>query len=166
MAGVVDLKGRLVFKNNRQRATTQVVLMVETKEYAVVRQLSALTGTKPEQRDQRPLKEFMRRGCADHCPEAHVHVQDEQVMPAIARWTVTGAGMVVVLDNLMPYLTIDRGYTEAMAQVRSVTTLEGQGSGAVLKSLRRLQEHGWELPEDYAAALVEVSEAMSDDDEE
>jgi hypothetical protein len=153
MAGIVDLKGRLVYKNNKMRATPQVVLTVESKEYPVVKALGALTGTRAEFRKAQPLKEFMRRACSDHCPEAHVHVSDEREMPQIARWTITGAGMVVVLTNLMPYLTVDRGYGEAIEQVRQSTTLTGQGSGMVLMSLQRLQSLDWELPEDYAEAL-------------
>lgn len=153
MAGVIDLRGRLVYKNNRQRATRQVVLMVETKEYSIIRTLGALTGTKAELRKAQPLKDFMRRSCLDHCPEAHVHVGDERIMPQIARWTITGAGMVVVLTNLMEYLTIDRGYTEAIEEVRGVTALEGQGSGMVFMSLQRLASLDWELPDEYAKAL-------------
>jgi len=153
MAGVVDLKGRLIYKKNRQRATPQVVLMVESKEYSIVRALGALTGTKAEFKKAQPLKEFMRRGCSDHCPEAHVHVSDDREMPQVARWTITGAGMVVVLTNLMPYLTIDRGYTEAIDQVKANTALEGQGSGMVYMSLQRLASLDWELPTEYAKAL-------------
>lgn len=156
MAGVVDLKGRLIYKRNQQRATTQVVLMVESKEFAVIKELSRLTGTRPEYKKEQPLKEFMRRGCAEHCPESHVHVNDygaDRTMPAISRWTVTGAAMVVVLSNLMPYLQIDRGYSGAIEMVRQSTALEGQGSGAVFASLDRLHSLGWELPKDYLKAL-------------
>lgn len=153
MAGVIDLKGRLIYKNNRQRATAQVVLMVETKEYPIIKALGALTGTKAEFRKAQPLKEFMRRGCSDHCPEAHVHVSDDREMPQVARWTITGAGMVVILTNLMPYLTIDRGYNEAIEQVRANTALQGQGSGMVFMSLQRLQSLDWELPKEYEQAL-------------
>lgn len=153
MAGVVDLKGRLVFKKNQQRATTQVVLIVESKEYAVIKELGILTGTRPEVKKEQPLKEFMRRGCQEHCPESHIHVSDDRTMPAIARWTITGAGMVVVLNNLMPYLRIDRGYSRAIEDVQAVTTLEGKGSGAVMSSLGRLHGLGWELPKDYRDAL-------------
>lgn len=156
MAGVVDLKGRLVSKKNRQRATAQVVLMVESKEYQIIRELGRLTGTRPDYKKPQPLKEFMRKGCQEHCPESHVHVNDfreDLEMPAVARWTVTGAGMVVVLSSLMPYLRIDRGYSDAIEQVINTTTLEGQGSGAVLASLSRLNSLGWEMPDEYRKAL-------------
>jgi len=157
MAGVIDLKGRLIRKKNKTRATPQVVLIVETKEYMVVKELSSLTGTSPETMDRRPLREWMRKGCSEHCPEAHVHVGDSEYehlyMPPIARWTITGAGMVVVLSNLMPFLQIDRGYTEAIEEVTINTPLSGQGSSAVLSSIRRLSLLGWNLPEAYEKAM-------------
>ena len=43
----VDLKGRLVYKKNKARATPQAVPPVKTKEFLVVRALSAMTGTRP-----------------------------------------------------------------------------------------------------------------------
>ena len=157
MAGVVDLKGRLIYKKNRQRATAQVVLMVESKEYPVIRELSRLTGTRPDYKKPQPLKEFMRKGCQEHCPESHVHVNDfgaNGEMPAVARWTITGAGMVVVLSELMPFLRIDRGYSDAIELVSQNVALEGQGSGAVLAGLTRLWDLGWTLPEEFAAAVT------------
>lgn len=156
MAGVIDLKGRLAHKRNTRRATPQIVLAVETKERGVVRVLSELTGTRPEYMDRRPLKDWMRKGCSEHCPEAHVHVHDglnDLAMPPMSRWTVTGAGMYVVLGAVMPYIQIDRGYTDALEQVLENTVLEGQGSGAVLASLRRLHALGWEMPEDFKEAI-------------
>lgn len=160
VAGVIDLKGRLIFKHNQQRATPQVVLMVESKEMPVIRELNNLTGTRSEARDRRPLKNFMRKGCTEHCPEAHIHIHEELeglYLPAIARWTVTGAGMYVVLDNVLPYIQIDRGYTEAMAQVMENTALDGQGSGAVVSSLRRLHGLGWELPREFKEAVTDAA---------
>ena len=156
MAGILDLRGRLLVKKNQMRNTPQFVLIAETKEVSIIRELSSLTGTKAELQAARPLKDFMRRSCTEHCPEAHVHVEDQdRMMPRIARWTITGAGMVTVLDNLMPFLMVDRGYPEAIDQVTRDTTLTGQGSGAVMASLRRLRDLGWELPERYARALKE-----------
>lgn len=162
MAGILDLRGRLLVKKNQMRNTPQFVLIAETKEVAIVRGLSSLTGTKAELQAARPLKDFMRRSCAEHCPEAHVHVEDEdRMMPRIARWSITGAGMVTVLDNLLPFLMVDRGYEEAIEQVSRDTTLTGQGSGAVMASLRRLRDLGWDLPARYARAL-EAAEAAKE----
>jgi hypothetical protein len=168
MSGVLDLKGRISYKNNKLRKTRQVTLMVESKEYPVIRRLSELTGTKPEVRAAKPLSGFIRRGCTVHCPEAHVHVSDVELsMPRIARWTVTGAAMVVVLDNLKGYLQVDRGYPEAIAEVLAMPTLQGQGAAAVLGAVNRLQSLGWAIPEPYAGALARLVESRleaSDDD--
>jgi hypothetical protein len=67
----------------------------------------------------------------------------------------------VVLENLMPFLMVDRGYEEAIEQVSRDTTLTGQGSGAVMASLRRLRDLGWDLPARYARAL-EAAEAAKE----
>lgn len=163
MAGVVDLKGRLIHKKNQMRATPQIVLIVETKEFGVVRELSNMTGTRPEAMDRRPVKDWMRRGCLEHCPEAHIHVHDPQYprdelyMPPIARWTITGGGMYVVLNGILPYLQIDRGYPEAMDQVMINTPLTGQGATAVVGSLRRLHGLGCEMPEEFKEVVGDAA---------
>lgn len=154
MAGVIDFKGRLVRKNNHLRRTPQIVLVVETKEYSIVRGLARLTGTSPEMMKAQALKEWMRTGCSEHCPEPHIHVtRDGLMMPAVARWTVTGAAMNVVLHNVSPYLVTDRGYIQAMAEVYANTRLVGQGATAVLNSLQRLKDLGWEMPEQFAEGM-------------
>ena len=160
MAGVIDLKGRLLRKRNKMRATPQIVLAVQTKELAVIRELGNLTGTKPEAIQKQPIKDFMRRSCAEHCPEAHVHYYsdvDGLYMPEMRRWTVTGAAMYVVLDNLLPYIQIDRGYTEAMEKVMGNTSLVGQGATAVIVSLRRLYSLGWELPDEFKGVVDDAT---------
>jgi hypothetical protein len=153
MAGVLDLKGRIQVKNNRQRATRQIVLLVESSELLVIRRLARMTGSRAEAMVSRPLKEWMRRGCNDHCPEAHVHVGDDRIMPAVSRWTLTGAGAAVVLTALLPFLTVERGWEEAINEIMASTPLTGQGATAVLGSLNRLRELGWELPERFEAAV-------------
>jgi hypothetical protein len=153
MAGVLDLKGRVLYKSNQHRRTRQLVLAVETKELGIIRQLCQLTGTKAEQQAAKSSKEWMRRSCTEHCPEAHVHVNDDKwQLPAIARWTITGAGMVVVYENLKEYLTIDR-YAEAVAEADAFVALDSRGSAQVLGSLQRLRNMGWNLPSRYSQAL-------------
>jgi hypothetical protein len=151
MAGVIDLKGKVVRKNNKMRKTQQLVLMVETKHLFITRELGSLTGTGPELQRPRATPDWMRMGCVEHCPEKHVHVARYpgglDNMPAIARWTISGASMAVILDNLYPYLISDRQWNHVIDEVIEVTPLTGQGSGAVLKSLRRLADIGWEIPE-------------------
>lgn len=153
MAGIIDLKGRLHYKANQQRRTTQTILTVDSKDAAIVRQLGLLTGTKPEWKTTKSLSDFIRRGCNEHCPEAHFHVHDKEWVAEISRWTITGAGMVVVLDNLLPFLVIDKGYQEAIEQIQKVTAYSGRGSGAVYATLIRLRDLGWDLPPVYELAV-------------
>jgi hypothetical protein len=153
MAGIIDLKGRIHYKTNQQRNTIQAVLTVDSKDAAIVRQLGLLTGTKPEWKNAKTLSNFIRRGCSEHCPEAHVHVADREWVAEISRWTITGAGLVVVLDNLLPFLVIDKGYREAIDQIQKVTAYSGRGSGAVYATLARLKGLGWDLPPVYELAL-------------
>jgi len=146
MAGVIDLKGKILRKQNKLRATPQLVLSVESKDYAVIRELSRHTGTNPEMmRTPEGAHDWMRRSCQEHCADAHVHV-NAPVWPPIARWTVTGASMAVVLWTLRGYLRTDRGLDAAMTQAISQAAITGRGSGATRKSLRRLQYLGWEFP--------------------
>jgi hypothetical protein len=154
MAGVLDLKGRISLKSNQTRATKQAVLAVQTGEIAVIRRLGDLTGTSPEVMRAKPLKDFMRKNCSTHCPEKHSHVlYDELTMPSSARWTITGAGLVVVLHSLIDYLSTDRGFVEIMNATMAVTTIQGPGAGQVRAQLRRLRGLGWELPQRYAHAI-------------
>lgn len=153
MAGILDLKGRLLRKRNQTRSTIQMVLAVDTREVSINRKLSAMTGTKPEMTVVRVPGEFLRRGCKEHCLEPHVHVTKNTGEFDNWRWTITGAGLVVVLSNVEPYLQVDRGWAEAIDQVNSVVTLRGQGSPQVMDSLQRLLNLGWDMPRRYALAL-------------
>lgn len=155
MAGVVDLKGRLIYKNNRTRRTRQITLTVDSKEHLVVRRLCGMTGTKPEFRKTSPLsKELLRRNCTEHCPEAHTHVDNDWQYGSI-RWTITGASMVVVLDDIEKYITVDRGYREAIDEVLADVSLEGRGSIAVVSSLFRLYELGWTIRQPFLHVVEE-----------
>ncbi len=154
MAGIVDLKGRISYKNNKARRTRQTVLFVETKVFEIVQAMAAMTGTSPDMKQAKPLSEFIRRGCVEHCPEAHVHVDRiGLMMPQTSRWTVTGAAMVVVLHSLRPYLMVERGYDAAVAEVLANQVVTGPGANAMLGAVRRLQLAGWRIPEPYATAL-------------
>lgn len=154
IAGVIDLKGRIVEKNNKARKTRQLVMVVDTKELLVIRELCSLTGTKVELKGRQNVKEWMRRSCIEHCPEPHIHVPDEGPehgeMPAVARWTLTGAGAAVVLHNVLPFLLTDRPFQEMYEEILSTTPLVGQGSGATLAAINRLKSLGWEIPEEFS----------------
>ena len=148
MAAIIDLKGRVYIKRNKQRAegSRQIVLMVESSRPQVIRKMAALTGTTPEARTARPLKEFMRRACNEHCVEPHVHVGDERELPAIQRWTATGVALAVIADSLLPLLTDDLGLPELIQEILGNADVSGRGSGAVMATLLRLKERGWPMP--------------------
>lgn len=154
MAGIVDLKGHIAYKNNKARRTRQTVLFVETKVFEIVQALAAMTGTSPDLKQAKPLSEFIRRGCVEHCPEAHVHVDRVGLMmPQTSRWTVTGSALVVVLHSLRPYLMVERHYDAAVAEILANQVVTGPGANAQLAAVRRLQLAGWQIPEPYAMAL-------------
>lgn len=155
MAGIVDMKGRIHRKTHAHRRTHQVTLGVETKETAVIERLSRMTGTQPEMRSARALSDMIRRGCTEHCPEPHIHVDEHLSWPKFGRWTISGAGLVVVLTNLSPFIQVDRGYAAVIDEVVTETVVEGRGSTAILASVNRLQGLGWTIPEPYAKALEE-----------
>lgn len=160
MAGILDLKGVILRKKNRQRATTQLVLAVETKQIGIIRELGRMTGTTPELQKARKMEPWMRRGCTEHCPEQHVHgYPQDGGMPAIGRWTITGAAMVVVLSNVMPYIrNDDKGFAEAMQEALGDVVLTGQGRGAIDRALDRLRELGWDVPMAVMPPLEMVGE--------
>ena len=152
VAGVFDLKLLVIRKNNKTRATPQLVLAVETKNEEIVRGLSALTGTRPEVQRAKDTPGFMRKGCDEHCPHPHVHVNDRGYawsMPAVARWTITGAAAAVVLFNLLPYMRRPRNLPELMDEMFDYTRLHGQGWGATRASLQRLMKLGWAMPKPF-----------------
>lgn len=147
MAGIIDLKGAIIRKKNKQRATPQLVLMVETRHFHIIRQLSRMTGTQPELQKEKHLQEWMRRGCVEHCPEQHVHAEHKS-MPAVSRWTVTGVSMAIVLYNLMPFLHNDeKPFEEAMNECFQNLVMVGQGRAAISAAIHRLAELGWHIPE-------------------
>lgn len=154
MAGVLDLKAKVTNKNNKMRATPQRVLYIESQELPVIRQLAELTGTNPEATKERGIKDFMRRACSEHCPDHHVHT--EVSLPSLLRWTITGAGLVVVVSNTLPYMfSEDKKFLlqSAMVSCMTETALNGQGSGATRASLRRLKNLGWDLLPSFEEAL-------------
>lgn len=159
VAGVIDLKGRIAVKRNATRATPQVILYVESKNHEVVRRLAHNTSMRPEPKTERPLKDFMRRACSTHCPADHVHVGSKNIeelsLPSLMRWTITGAGIVVLMHSVQELLTQENQikFSGLCAQIKASTPTTGPGSGAVLGTIRRLYFAGWPLPDEYMIAV-------------
>jgi hypothetical protein len=155
VAAILDMKANVIRKNNKSRATPQVVLMVESKNWNMIRELARLTGSVAEPQKVRSAKDFMRRGCMTHCPEPHVHVDDVWTLPPIARWTITGAGAAIILYNVIPHMqnADEKGFPELLDEICGNLVLTGQGSGQVMKTIQRLTALGWELPPAMTAHL-------------
>jgi hypothetical protein len=166
LAGILDFQGHIIKKDNQQRArgSVQVVLYVETRIEPIITRLSRMTGTAVEPHPQAKLKEeWTRKGCQEHCPEAHVHVPPTILaMPDMYRWTVSGAALAVVLWNVRDYMcTTDEPWNWAIATALASTKLTGQGSGAALGAVRRLAGLGWELPPVMREAIREPVKAAA-----
>lgn len=164
MAGVIDLKGSVVRKNNKMRKTPQIVLYVQTKNAPVAVRLSELTGTSPEQHPAPKAENFLRRGCAVHCPEAHVHVPDEYPwqMPQMTRWSLTGVAAAVVLHNLAPYMSTYATYAGDVKEIFGSFAGAGQGYGAVRATLRRLAALGWVIPAEIRVRIAMETDRLAE----
>jgi hypothetical protein len=160
MAGIIDLKGKIYQKKNAQRATPQTVLMVESRYPGIIRKLGALVGTSPEYMASKPLKEFMRRACTEHCLEPHIHVNDDRIMPMVSRWTCTGIVCAIVLDTLEPLLVEDKGFREYKLEILAGTPMEGQGATAVMAAINRMVTLGWPMPEQISRVLERREQAL------
>jgi hypothetical protein len=147
MAGIIDLRGKIVEKANKLRKTQQITLYVESAQLPVIKRLALMTGSNPEPKSAGSSADgWWRRNCEEHCPDQHVHVIRSE-FPDTLRWTVTGAALGIVLHNLTPFLVQDKGFTRAKDMALRDMTLRGRGAKAVVDSLRRLESLGWDFPE-------------------
>lgn len=160
IAGILDFKGTIIVKVNKQRATPQVVLMVEATNVGVVEELARLTGSVVEPRETRLRPPWMRRGCITHCPEPDVEYPEQpDYLPAQTRWTVTGAAAAIVLHNVIPYMVTDRGMQAALDETLANVNLAGRSGNSARQAVTRLAELGWPLPPKIAAQRRELQPA-------
>lgn len=150
VAAMIDSRAHIVKKQNRDRqaGSEQICLVLQTKHHEIALRLCAMTGTEPRHREQKKVSpELMRRQCAEHCPEAHVHVDTLAAMPLVTTWTVTGVSAAIVLWNVRKYMATSREpWDWAMEQSLRQMKLAGQGSGMTRAAAIRLQDLGWDLP--------------------
>jgi hypothetical protein len=158
MACALDMHGHVIQKRNKERAshTHQVVVMVESVNLPAVNRLCVMTGQQAEAKVATPLPEaWSRRGCIEHCPDAHIHLVDEKPLRRRSRWTVTGASAAIILHGVQPYLTSwDEKYADAYHLIMGEVALSGRGSGMTRAGARRLMGLGWELPPGWLDDLL------------
>lgn len=158
MAAVIDMKGHVTRKSNKSRRTPQLVLVVDVKDSRIARRLAAMTGSTVEVKEHMPpSKAFYRRGCVEHCPDAHVHVDEDNAwqMPEVFRWTATGAAMAIVLVNLAPFMSTYEEHADDVEMALVNMAASGPGSGAVKAAVKRLAGLGWGIPNDIDASFKE-----------
>lgn len=150
MAGVLDTKGRISKVRAASRSAPMYRIIVETSQIEVTRRLAQYTGTRMAVAEQRKMTPMARRGCSEHCPDAHNHVTAR--MPTIGRWDMSGVGAVIVLDNLLPFCVGDvEEQREFMAEAMTYMPEPDPsrpGWAAVARTINRLYGLGWRIPEE------------------
>jgi hypothetical protein len=146
MAGILDMKGKLRVVDVPTRCSPLYIATVESSRLTVIRRLASYTGSRPEYFKARALVTRSRRGCAEHCPEPHQHVRP--VLPGGGRWHISGAGAVIVLQNLLPFFVTENEDREKfIADARNSIPASGRGRHAVDQSIKRLAGIGWTIPD-------------------
>ena len=158
MAAVVENKGRLRLIETDSRATVQASVRVQTTLAAVARRLGELTDKEIRVIQPKRIKFANRKGCSDHCPDAHVHVETE--MTPTATWEIGGAGAAIVLHNLVPFMSgaetelPKSRYLRFIDEVIEAVPVEGRGRHAVDLSIARLSRLGWKIPDGLLAPVI------------
>lgn len=150
VAGILDFQAHVTYKKNSQRAadSQQITMYVQTSVRNVIERLSSLTGTNPEWKPHKdpPRDGWDRKGCVEHCPEAHIH-NTLYAMPDIAKWCVTGVALAIVLWNVRDHMvTTHEPWDWALTQCLGQVKLTGRGASAVHRAIDRYREHGWDIP--------------------
>ncbi len=150
MAGVVEMRGKIRVVDNPMRKTLQIRLQVQSQQIHIVQRLCAMTGVEIDSKPVRQIDSADRRGCVEHCPEAHVH--GAKTMPRMGLWAVTGTAAAIVLHNLSEHLHPDTDLSVLDRYLDAVDLPEdwsrpGRGMKAVFDSVNRLRTLGWKIPE-------------------
>jgi hypothetical protein len=150
MAGILDFQGHVVRKNNKSRAegSQQIAIYVDTSITAITARLNELTGTKVITNDHEieVKDDIVRKGCAEHCETAHIHVAPVVRLKSTT-WTLSGAAASIALWSLQRYMvSTHEPWQWAMAMGFASTRLTGRGATAALLSIRRMASYGWDLP--------------------
>jgi len=130
MAALVD--NLAVLKTRRVgEADLPSVVLTTTRSGAAVRFLATSTGSKVTE----IVRAYNRKGCVDHCTQAHLHIDTTG-----HRWQVTGAKATIVLHNLLPYMRVQTDSARKLIHAGQTIGYKGQ----VVVAMRDL---GWEIPD-------------------
>lgn len=130
VAGVIDARGHL--EANKRHGVAQPRIRVTTKRVALLNYLARVTGTKVVRDD----RGYERRGCSEHCTDAHVHIVRQS-----AQWTVDSSRATIVLFNIQPYVVANKTEVGALLRIGLQSYPAARGNTA-----DRMAALGWLLP--------------------
>lgn len=133
LAGVLDFLAVLRVRTTPQGSQLPYV-GISSANLAALGRVATITGTKITQVE----RDYMRRGCDEHCAHAHQHI-----VSTTGRWSVTGSRATVVLFNTQPFLTRDLDLASELIQV-------GLSAPTKPAVAARMAAAGWELPPAWA----------------
>lgn len=143
LAGVIDSSSSTyTHKNGNGRVSYRLAISMKNDKKSLMDRISSLTGAEPVRRDQLTpphTEERMRRGCVDHCPEAHIHVAYQPRNSG--RITLSAVRCYVVLWNVYAFLSEGSKYDHILDD----PYWAGRGPGK--KVCKSMMELGWEMPE-------------------
>ena len=143
MAAVVDVLG--LIRVREYNGTVLPVLQMHGNYLPVFEKFGKWTETKVIA----TKRDYTKAGCAEHCKEKHQHV-----VSVSARWSVTGQKARIVLEALMPYLTVKQDKAKTVLLV----TERARYKAATTTKMRELQKSN---PAQYEKLMTESRQATA-----
>lgn len=142
-AGVTDSIGRIHCKNDYNMLT---LTFSSSKRPDLAPIIAAMTGV---QRTTIQLSEigYLRRGCVEHCPEAHIHVPPRKGRSILLK--MAGARAYTVLWNLYPYLRVLKSAAEDGMDHYNRESINLSQRAQL--TFRQMLDLGWEIPDDIGS---------------
>lgn len=157
MAAIIEAKGRIKMLEVEGRASPQLTLRYQSQQIHVVKAMCANTGSEPNIVLAKSFDDRKRAGCTQHCPEQHIHF--EQNMPQTATWQIVGVGAAIVLHNLMPYMAAPEDDPSTAKYRRFIDVIftwqpaTNRGAYTVKTTVERLAKLGWKIPSELERYL-------------
>jgi len=101
VAGVMDARGTKYIRG-ADPAKSRWVMFYREEDAALAERFAPLIGVRTSAGAK--AREYVRKGCSEHCPLPHIHTQDQ---PSNRGVVLEGSRLYVVLRNLNPFLATD-----------------------------------------------------------
>lgn len=129
-AGVIDARGHISLTARRGQPSPRV--RITTKRLELLGWLAKYSGTTIRTAGS----PYARRGCSDHCQEAHIHTVRNS-----AYWNADGERAEIILAACLPYLIEQRAH--AVEVLRASPRIAPTRRTEIGQALHRL---GWPVP--------------------